>query len=344
MTEGSSKAAARELIARADSGRLDRFLALSLPDFSRTRLQDLVKDGEVTVNGRPARPSLRLKGGERVLVSLPEPRITELQPEAVAFDILYQDQDLVVVDKPAGLVVHPAKGNWTGTLVHGLLHAIPGLAREGGSERPGIVHRIDKGTSGVLVVALHDIALRRLQAQFMIHSVNRRYLALLHGVPDQPGGRIQSRLARHPRDRLRFASVREGVEHQSARKAITLWRVLGSASFSGLDFSLVECRLETGRTHQIRVHLTEMGHPIVGDSLYGASRDRSAARLASDLTWPTHTLLHAERLAFDHPISATRMSFRSRPPADFLDLCARIGMGDLGLGLPESAGSAHLSG
>jgi 23S rRNA pseudouridine1911/1915/1917 synthase len=313
MSREEEPAASKLLEAPAGAGRLDAFLARELPELSRTRLQALIREGDVRVGGKAARPSLRLRGGERIELTLPASDLSDLAPEALAFGVLYEDEDIVVVDKPAGLVVHPARGHRGGTLVNGLLHRIPSLAREGGFERPGIVHRIDKGTTGVLVVACHDLALRRLQAQFMVHTVDRRYLAVVHGVPSTTSGRVQSLLGRHPRERLRFASVSEG-----GRRAVTHWRLLHSVE----AFSLVECRLETGRTHQVRVHLSELGHHVVGDLLYGR---RGPPAALTDL-WPTHTLLHAESLAFDHPIDGRRLAFAAPPPEDLRAFCERVGL------------------
>ena len=300
------------LVAEPDAGRIDRYLAAAVPTLSRSRVQALIREGDVTVGGQATRASLRLRGGEVLEIKLPPIRPTELQPEPMRLDIRYEDRDLLVVYKPAGMVVHPARGHREGTLVHGLLHAVPDLMGIGGVERPGIVHRLDKGTSGVLVVAKHDISLRRLQAQFIVHTVERRYIAVVHGVVQQGQGCVVSRLARHPRDRLRFASTEEG-----GKRAVTHWRRLGV----GRDVSLLACRLETGRTHQIRVHLSESGHPIVGDPLYGRRRRQFPAHLEPCMRRLNHQLLHAGYLEFRHPVHERRLSFVAEPPEDFLRFC-----------------------
>jgi 23S rRNA pseudouridine1911/1915/1917 synthase len=315
-------------VAPAEAGRLDRFLASSLPELSRTRLSSLIRDGRVLVDGSTARPSLKLKGGERIQIVVPKPTSTTLEPEDIPLALLYEDADLVVVLKPAGMVVHPARGNWSGTLVHALLHAVPDLATGGGDAglRPGIVHRLDKGTSGVLVIARHDLALRRLQARFMIHAVIRRYLAVVHGTPARSHGRIASQIGRDLRNRLRFASTSVG-----GRSAATNWSLVASNA----GFSLVVCQLETGRTHQVRVHLSEMGHPVVGDTLYGSPRKAPAGLLE---VWPDHPLLHAAHLAFDHPIHGRRLTFDADPPDDFRRFCDVAGLAiPTDLRAPESA-------
>lgn len=304
------------LRAPPGAGRLDRFLAEALPELSRARLQALVREGEVEVDGAPARPSTRLRGGEEVRVRIPPLPPSELTPEAIPLRLLYEDDDLVVLDKPAGLVVHPARGHRDGTLVNALLHALPGLGEEGLGERPGIVHRIDKGTSGLLVVARNDRTLRALQAAFAVHDIERAYLAVVFGVPRFLEGRIESLLGRHPRDRMRFASVLAG-----GKRAVTHWRKLGER----VGVALLACELETGRTHQLRVHLSEAGHPIVGDALY-----RGRARLPAALQgWEErldHQLLHAARLGFVHPATGARLSFEAAPPADFQAFCAEAGL------------------
>jgi len=309
------------LVAPAGAGRLDRFLADQLPDESRTRLAALVKSGAVTVDGARVRPSMRLAGGERILVLLPPPEPTSLEPEEIPLELLHVDADLVVVDKPAGMVVHPARGHRTGTMVHALLHHLPRLGQGGEACRPGIVHRLDKGTSGALVVARNDLALRRLQAAFSIHDVQREYLAVVYGEPRFLEGRIESSLGRHPRDRLRFTSVERG-----GRRAVTHWRRLSSAG----GLCLLSCRLETGRTHQIRVHLLEQGHPVVGDPLYARGR-RLPVAFAGWAERLEHQLLHARLLAFQHPIGGQQLAFDVPPPELFREFCDAVG-----LQVPES--------
>jgi 23S rRNA pseudouridine1911/1915/1917 synthase len=306
----------RELVAPPGAGRLDRFLADELPDLSRAKLQSLIKAGEVTVDGASARPATKLVGGELLVVRLPPPEPSELLPEDIPLEILHQDDDLVVLVKPEGMVVHPAKGHRSGTLVHALLHHLPGLAGHQQGERPGIVHRLDRGTSGVMVVARHELALRRLQAAFSIHAIEREYLAVVHGEPRFLEGSIHSELGRHPRDRVRFASVDEG-----GKRAVTHWRRLGIAP----GVALMRCRLETGRTHQIRVHLSENGHAVVGDPLYAGG-----CHLSSGLRhWEPrleHQLLHAARLGFEHPISGEPLRFSAPPPSTFRAFCVEAGL------------------
>ncbi len=303
-------------MAPPGAGRLDRCLVALLPELSRARIQALIKRGAVTVDDQTSRPAHKLRGGERLQVRLPPPRPCLLQPENIPLDILYQDRDVVVIDKPAGMVVHPAPGHRSGTLVHALLHALPQLADAAGQERPGIVHRLDKGTSGVLVVALHDVALRRLQARFALHEVQREYLAVVCGVPEFLEGAIRSQLGRHPRDRVRFASVERG-----GRQAVTHWRRLAT----GQGVSLLSCRLETGRTHQIRVHLCEQDLPVVGDPLYRGRRQLPAA-LSHWRQRLDHQLLHAARLGFEQPVDGRPLRFHAPPPEDFQAFCREAGL------------------
>jgi len=305
-----------ELVAPAGAGRLDRYLASQLDELSRAKLQALIRAGDVTVDGAAVKPGLRLVGGEQITVRVPPPTPSELVPEDIPLDIRYRDADLVVLVKPAGMVVHPAKSHRTGTMVHALLHALPELEGHQAGERPGIVHRLDKGTSGVLVVARHELALRRLQAAFTVHDVDREYLAVVHGEPRFLEGSIRSRLARHPKDRLRFCSVDDGGKH-----AVTHWRRLAVAD----GVSLMSCRLETGRTHQIRVHLSEQGHPVVGDSLYTGGRNLPA-RLSEWRARLDHQLLHAVRLGFAHPITGEPVLVTAAPPEDFRAFCDDAGL------------------
>lgn len=285
-------------------GRLDQFLSTKLNDLSRSKIKQLILDSDVLVNGQSAKPSQKLKGGEKITIKVPPPEPTDLVPEKIELDIIYKDDDLIVVNKPAGMVVHPAKGNNSGTLVHALLYEFPVLAQADSFQRPGIVHRIDKGTSGLLLVARHELALRRLQAQFMIHSVERIYLVVVQGTPRFLEGRIETNLGRHPRDRLKFASGTEG------KIAITNWRTIQTGSVS-----LLKCKLETGRTHQIRVHLSESGHPVIGDPLY-----KKLNVIDEGLD---HQLLHAATLAFEHPINGKRFKFECPPPDDFVAFCQK---------------------
>jgi len=299
---------------------------------SRSRLQALIQSGAVADESgtRLDDPRRRLPEGSVVLLSLPPPEPIEAAPEAIPLEIVFEDDDLIVVDKPAGLVVHPAPGARDGTLVNALLHhAGDRLSGIGGRIRPGIVHRIDKDTSGLLVVAKTDVAHQGLQAQFKTHNLERRYLAVVQGVPDpaearlrhlagiawEPGAvlRIEGRIGRHPGDRKRMA-----VLTADGKPAVTRARVV--ERFDGA--SLVECRLETGRTHQIRVHMTFAGHPLVGDPVYGR------ARAAGPLDGFPRQALHAASLGFVHPVSGAAVRFESALPADIeglLDALRRTG-------------------
>lgn len=304
-------------IGAADDGsRLDRFLAARL-DLPRNRLQAWIKDGRVLVDGRPAKPSHRLRAGESVVATppaaLPDPR---LEPEPGHLDILFADADLIVLDKPAGIAVHPGAGRPGGTLANRLLAFDPGLAGIGGPGRPGIVHRLDQNTTGVMVVARSDDAYRALSRAFAERAVDKHYLAVVHGVPEPPAHRIELPLARHATDRTRMA-VRPG-----GRPATTRYRVRASAGVC----ALLDLGLDTGRTHQIRVHMKAIGHPLVGDPVYGEARWRGthgpARRLLASFPRPA---LHALRLAFDHPRSAEHLSFEAPVPDDLRELWQALG-------------------
>jgi len=296
-----------EVVAGAEAGRLDRYLAgLGLP-VSRARVQRLIQEGRVTVAGKAARASLKLRGGERIRLEIAPPEEPRSEPEDLPVDLVYDDAWLAVVAKPAGLVVHPGPGHPSGTLVNALLHHCEGLSGIGGVLRPGIVHRLDKDTSGLLVVAKDDAAHRALQAQFQGRSVGKVYLAVVlgrmagEGVIDRPVGR-------HPTDRKKMA-----VDAPRGRAALTRWR-----SLQALDgATLLEVRIETGRTHQIRVHLASLGHPVVGDPLYGGTRRaRGVAdpRLRQRLGREQGQALHAWRLSFRHPHSGQEMRVEAPLP------------------------------
>jgi len=295
----------RILTAPQSAGRLDRWLAtqLSVP---RARLKALIKSGDITINGAIVRPSMRLEGGERIVALLPPPPPSTLVAQNIPIEIVHEDDALLVVHKPAGMVVHPAKGHPDGTLVNALLHHI----RDGGGEpgRPGIVHRIDKGTTGLLVVARTEVAHAHLAAQFAAHTAHRRYVALCWGRPEAQV--VETQHGRHPHHRIKFAVVEEG------KRAVTHLRPFQTArpakTGSGGDVTVVGCRLETGRTHQIRVHLTHLGHPIVGDPLYGAGLRRPNA-WAPLLVGIEHQMLHAAELGFVHPTTGAQMRFSRGP-------------------------------
>lgn len=287
--------------------RVDRLVAERVPELSRSRVRALLDEGQVRVDGAAVKPSFKPNVGAIITVEVPAARPTELVPEDLGLELLYEDADLAVVYKPAGLVVHPSKGHDTGTLVHGLLHALSELSGIGGEERPGIVHRLDKGTSGVMVVAKRDEAHRALKEQFSDHSIERRYLALVLGSPRLDAGQVENQLGRAANDRFRFTEVEEG-----GRRAETWWWVQERMHRS----ALMECKLETGRTHQVRVHLSELGHPLLGDPLYRA-RQTAPPEIAALLEDVDHQLLHAAVLAFDHPSTGERLRFEREPPEDF---------------------------
>ena len=298
--------------------RLDRALAATLPSLSRERLKVLTKAGALTRDGKPVRdPATKVKGDECYLLALPDPVPAHNEPQAIALPIVYEDEHLLVVDKPAGLVVHPAAGNRDGTLVNALLHHCGGsLSGIGGVARPGIVHRIDKDTSGLLVVAKHDKAHEGLARQFAAHSIDRRYLAIVSGVPRQAEGTVDAPLARSPHNRKKIAIVPAG----KGKRAVTHWKRVELLR----DAALVECRLETGRTHQVRVHMAAIGHPLVGDPVYG--RGKSVHReLLNQLDFKRQAL-HAAHLGFIHPVTKGRLSFDSALPSDMQELFTALGV------------------
>src|SRR5262245_5493032 len=309
------------VVAEESGDRLDRVLATRVA-LSRTRLKALILAGEVAIGGRTIRdPGYRVNAGEVVSVTVPPPEAAEPQGEAIPLAIVYEDDDVIVIDKPAGLVVHPAAGNERGTLVNALIaHCGDSLSGIGGVRRPGIVHRLDKDTSGLMVAAKNDRAHHALARQFSDHgrtgALERGYLAFAWGVPDRPKGVIDAPLGRHPHARDKQAVRQDG------RQAITYWQVL--ERYGGLDgrpvASLVECRLETGRTHQIRVHLAHIGHPLMGDAVYGPGFKTKAVRLpkpaADSLAALGRQALHAYLLAIEHPTTGEVLEFRTELPAD----------------------------
>jgi len=283
--------------------RLDRFLQTQLSGQSRAFVQKLIAQGNVLINGRPGKPSYQVRADDRVSVEIPPPRPVAAQPEEIPLDVLYEDAELIVVNKPAGLVVHPAAGNREHTLVNALLHHCRGqLAGISGIERPGIVHRLDKGTSGCLVVAKTDFAHQALIAQFKARSVKKVYRAVCWGKFNRPSGRIETVIGRSNRDRKKMsARVTRG------RPSLTEYRVQKQCD----RFALVELTLHTGRTHQIRVHMSHIGHPVVGDAVYGRSHPTiSVAR----------PLLHAYKLGFAHPRTGKFMEFTATVPEDMVKL------------------------
>lgn len=305
-----------DLPARSRGERLDRALTALLPGESRASLQRLMRAGLVRLQGKPARPAYMVRGGERVDVELPPPRPSRLEPEDLPLRVLHEDADLLVLDKAAGVPVHPGAGRRSGTLVHALLHHCKDLSGVGGVERPGIVHRLDRETSGVLVVAKNDAAHRSLAAQFKARTVRKVYEALVWGRPPRAQGIVDGPIGRHPSARVRMAVRPEG------RVARTLYRTLESFG----PVTLLEVRPETGRTHQIRVHLSFAGHPIVGDRLYGGKRPSSggseeAARALADYGG---LALHARRLGFAHPRTGDWREFEAPRPRELQDLLDRL--------------------
>jgi 23S rRNA pseudouridine1911/1915/1917 synthase len=293
------------IAAESAGERLDRFLVDVLPHQSRSQVQKLIKDGDVVVQGRPARPNTTVHAGDVVAVEIRPSVPSTLVAEALPVPILYQDADVVVVDKPAGMVVHPGAGHAQGTLVNALLHHIADLSGVGGEDRPGIVHRLDRGTSGLMVVAKHDISHRELARQFHDREVEKEYIALVWGLV-HGGRRIDAPIGRDPVHREKMSA-----RARRARSAVT--RVLKAEFLEGV--SLLHVGIATGRTHQIRVHLSAIGHPIVGDPVYGGIRRHVPGPLRPVLRLE-RPFLHAARLVFHHPADGRPMEFTSPLPAD----------------------------
>lgn len=293
--------------------RLDRFLISATEDVSRTYLQKLIREGMVTVNNKVStQPSHTLRVGDEVCIAFPESQPLETaRPEDIPLDILYEDSHLLVLNKPAGMLVHPASGVNTGTLVNALLAHCDDLSGIGGIERPGIVHRLDKDTSGVLVVAKADVVHRNLSRQFEKHTITRQYTAVVCGVPAEVTGTIDVQIARSRRDRRRMTTV-----NNNGRRAVTHYQVLEIYH----SFSLVQLTLETGRLHQIRVHLQHIGHPVAGDPIYGgeqrALKDADALPVKHALINLKRQALHARTLQFEHPVTHERLMFSAPKPAD----------------------------
>jgi 23S rRNA pseudouridine1911/1915/1917 synthase len=293
------------LIADRSGERLDTFVARRCPELSRSYAGRLIDEGLVSVNGRQGKRSDRVQANAEISVTIPPPEAIDLAPEDIPLTIIYQDRDLLVVDKPAGITVHPAPGHPSGTLVNALLALCPDLRGIKGSIRPGIVHRLDKDTSGLIVVAKNDRAQRSLQRQLKEREVRKTYLALVHGVPKPAEGLIEAPIGRHPKNRKKMAVVAEG------REASTRYRV--SDEFADGRYALLEVEPITGRTHQIRVHLAALGHPIVGDATYGR---RS--------TLVGRQFLHAHKLAFAMPLGGRKVEFESPLAGDLRDALGRL--------------------
>lgn len=309
--------------ASAEAGqRLDRFLAVHIGDISRSRVKGLILIGAVTRDGIVIRdPADTVRAGVTYVMDIPPVLPAIPQGQEIPFPILYEDADLIVLDKPAGLVVHPAPGNPDGTLVNALIaHCGESLAGIGGERRPGIVHRLDKDTSGVMVAAKTELAHTALSAAFAARDLDREYLALCWGLPSPAHGDIEGAIGRDPRDRKRMAVVTRG-----GRQALTHYEVRQGF---GLAAAMIACRLATGRTHQIRVHLAHIGHPLIGDPVYLRRRPAVSMHLPEParraaLDFPRQAL-HAARLGFRHPRNGTFLSFKSEPPADFNELACKI--------------------
>ncbi|HWD50124.1 MAG TPA: RluA family pseudouridine synthase [Rhizomicrobium sp.] len=329
VTENLSVDALAACVADEQSGwRLDRFLAASLADLSRARLQGLILNGAVTRDGATIKDvNTRVKPGERYDVNVPAPTPADPQGQDIPLNVLHEDKELIVIDKPAGLVVHPAAGNPDGTLVNALIaHCGASLKGIGGVARPGIVHRLDKDTSGVLVAAKTERAMASLSKQFAAHTAERAYNAVVWGSPRASEGIVEGNIGRNPFDRKRMAVLRG-----QGREARTRYRVLERFGEKTRPFaSLLECRLETGRTHQIRVHLTHLGHPLIGDQTYGKAHRPPRAKSSEEerafteaANFPRQAL-HAWLLGFQHPTLHKQMRFESPWPADFASLVAAL--------------------
>ncbi|HCL4436442.1 pseudouridine synthase [Clostridium botulinum] len=281
-----------------DNVRLDLYLSKIFEDKSRSYLQGIIDQGNVLVNNKKKKRNYKLKVGDNIEVNIPEPKLLQIEPEDIKLDIIYEDKDVIVVNKPQEMVVHPAPGVYSGTLVNALLHHCKDLSGINGVARPGIVHRIDKDTSGILVVAKNDISHNNLAAQFKEHSISRVYMALVEGIIKDEQGTIEAPIGRHPVDRIKMAVVKDG------RHAVTHYKVIERFK----NHTLVECRLETGRTHQIRVHMSYIMHPLVGDPVYGYKKQRFNLK---------GQMLHAKLLGFIHPTTGQYVEFESELPGYF---------------------------
>jgi 23S rRNA pseudouridine1911/1915/1917 synthase len=296
-------------VGAGESGeRLDRFVASKLPTLSRSFIQQLIEDGMIRVEGRAPKANYRVRAGETIRVRVPPPQPTEAHAENIPLTIVYEDDALLVIDKPAGMVVHPAAGHTSSTLVNAVLGHAPDLV-VGNVERPGLVHRLDRDTSGLIVIAKNDEAVRQLQRQFAARTVHKTYLALVDGRVEVAQGKIEAPLGRDPRDRKKFAVVTT----PGAREAVTIFRVAEQLS----DYTLLRVEPQTGRTHQIRVHLAFIHHPVVADAVYGRSRQNALGL--------SRQFLHAWRLALVHPVTGAPLEFTAPLPDDLGEALARAG-------------------
>lgn len=297
-----------ELTANIPGERLDKFIVASVDNLSRAQIQALIESGAVTVNGQTAKPGLKLKGGERIILNVPPQQKEIIQGEAIPLDIIYEDDDLAVIDKPAGMVIHPGTGNESGTLVNAILARYPQIGMMDDPEkRMGIVHRLDKDTSGLVVIAKNIKALKNLMAQFKSREVDKTYIALVERMPQTETGRIEVPIGRDPQQRKRMAVIRDG------KPAITEFEVIERDFKDGQ--ALVRVKLLTGRTHQIRVHMAFIGCPIVGDRVYGFRKQRIGLK---------RNFLHATEIAFNHPKTNERMVFQSLLPVGLQDILEKL--------------------
>ena len=287
--------------------RLDKYLAEQFPEQTRSYLQKLIKEGQVLVNGKTVKSGYQLSKGDEVSVTIPEPKELDVEPQKMNLDIVYEDEDVILINKPKGMVVHPAPGHTTDTLVNGLLyHCKDNLSGINGVARPGIVHRIDRDTTGILIVCKNDMAHNSIAAQLKEHSINRRYRALVHGNLKEDTGTVEGPIGRHPVDRKKMA-----INERNGKPAVTHYTVLERFG----NYTLIECKLETGRTHQIRVHMTSIGHPLVGDEVYGPAK--CPFKLQGQC-------LHAMVLGFVHPRTGEYMEFSADLPEYFEDLLKKL--------------------
>jgi 23S rRNA pseudouridine1911/1915/1917 synthase len=315
--------------ASAAGQRLDQWLASQLPDVSRVRIQQLIEQKKIQINGNVPKPSMKLRGGEGIIIT----GTVELPPlrafaEDIPLDVIYEDESIAVVNKSAGMSVHAGSGKDEagnrGTMVNALLHRFNGLSSVGGELRPGIVHRLDKETSGLVLVAKSDLAHRKLAEQFARREVKKTYIALVHGWPKMTKGTINAAISRDMVRRARM-TTRRATQSRPGREAITHWQVTEQIEGAYGKFSLLEVKIETGRTHQIRVHLSSIGHPVVGDTLYGAARPQSYGGTTPEVASLKRNFLHAFAIQFRHPISDRPLSFQQPLPAELSDFLRRIG-------------------
>jgi 23S rRNA pseudouridine1911/1915/1917 synthase len=296
-----------EKVADKPEARLDTWLAEVVPEHSRSRWQSLIKEGRVTVNGALCKANLKIRAGDRAEWAIPDPAAAEPQAEDISLNVLYEDRNMIVINKPAGLVVHPAVGNETGTLVNALLHHCNDLTGIGGEKRPGIVHRLDKDTSGVMVAAKNEKAMNELARQFKERETAKEYLTIVWGVPYGKRGTIETTIGRNPLHRKKMA-----VNVRNGREAVSHYEVLEALG----EAALVQIKIETGRTHQIRVHMAHIKNPVIGDTVYGRGR---ASTIKAD-----RQMLHAAKLSLNHPISGKRMTFEAPLPQDMETLLRQL--------------------